>query len=107
MGAQIQKLDKGDWRHVIFSDETHMLVLGQRSQHVRRSSNENIRNAHIDQREKHPQKKMIWRCFSYYGIGSLHPVKGMMRSPQYIEVVQRRVISEMNRLFPDGSGVFQ
>ena len=31
----------------------------------------------------------------------------MMRSQQCIEVVQRRVIPEMNRLFPDGSSVFQ
>ena len=50
---------------------------------------------------------MFWGCFSFYGIGSLHPVEGMMHSQQYIEVVQRRVIPEMNRLFPDGSGVFQ
>ena len=50
---------------------------------------------------------MLWGCFSFYGIGSLHPVEGMMRSQQYIEVVQRRVIPEMNQLFPDGSGVFQ
>ena len=50
---------------------------------------------------------MFWGCFSYYGIGSLHPVEGMMHSKQYIEVVQRRVIPEMNRMFPDESGVFQ
>ena len=106
-GLKYKNWTKEDWRHVIFSDETHMFVQDQRSQHVRRSQNEKIRNAHIDQCVKHPQKKMFWGCFSFYGIGSLHPVEGMMRSQQYIEVVQRRVIPEMNRLFPDGSGVFQ
>ena len=106
-GLKYKNWTKEDWRRVIFSDETHMFVQGQRNQHVRRSQNEKIRNAHIDQRVKHPQKKMFWGCFSFYGIGSLHPVEGMMRSQQYIEVVQRRVIPEMNRLFPDGSGVFQ
>ena len=50
---------------------------------------------------------MFWGCFSYYGIGSLHPVEGMMRSPQYIEIAQKRVISEMNPLFPYGSSLFQ
>ena len=50
---------------------------------------------------------MFWGCFIYYGIGSLHPVDVMMHSPQYIEVVQRRVIPDMNRFFPDGTGVFQ
>ena len=106
-GQKYKNWTKKDWRYEIFSDETHMFVQGKRSQHVQRSQNEKIRNVHIDQHVKHPQKKMFWGCFSFYGIGSLHPVEGMMRSQQYIEVVQRRVIPEMNRLFPDGSGVFQ
>uniref|UniRef100_A0A3Q3QW79 Tc1-like transposase DDE domain-containing protein n=1 Tax=Monopterus albus TaxID=43700 RepID=A0A3Q3QW79_MONAL len=50
---------------------------------------------------------MFWGCFSYYGIGSLHPVEGMMRSPQYIEILRRKVAPELIKLFPDGSGVFQ
>ena len=107
LGLKYKNWTKEDWRRVIFSDETYMFVQSQRSQQVRRSQNEKIRNAHIDQHVKHPQKKMFWGCFSFYGIGSLHPVEGMMRSQQCIEVVQRRVIPEMNRLFPDGSGVFQ
>ena len=78
---------KEDWRRVIFSGETHMFVQGQRSQHVRRSQNEKIRNAYIDQRVKNPQKKMFRGCFSFYGIGSLHPLEGMMRSQQYIKLV--------------------
>ena len=54
-GLKYKNCTKEDWKHVIFSDETHMLVHGQRSQHVRRSPNEKIRNAHIDQqRVKHP-----------------------------------------------------
>ena len=79
-GLKYKNWTKEDWRRMIFSDETHMFVQGQRSQHVRRSQNEKIRNAHIDQHVKHPQKKMYWGCFSFYGIGSLHPVEGMMRS---------------------------
>ena len=55
-GLKYKNWTKEDWRRVIFSDETHMFVQGQKSQHVRRSQNEKIRNAHIDQRVKHPQK---------------------------------------------------
>ena len=58
-GLKYKNWTKEDWRHVIFSDETHMFIQGQKSQHVRRSQNKKIRNAHIDQRVKHPQK----RCF--------------------------------------------
>ena len=84
-----------------------MFVQGQRNQYVRRSQNEKICNAHTDQRVKDPQKKMFWGCFINFGIGSLQPVEGMMHSPHYIQVVQRKVIPEVNRLFPDGSGAFQ
>ena len=58
-GLKYKNWRKEDWRRLIFSDETHMFVQGHRSQHVRRSQNEKIRNSHIDQRVKHPQK----RCF--------------------------------------------
>ena len=91
-GLKYRNWTKEDRRRVNFSDETHMFVQGQRSQHVRRSQNEKNRNAHIDQRVKHLQKKMFWGCFSFYDSGRLHPVEGIMRSQQYIEVVQRRVI---------------
>jgi len=98
---------KEQWRKVIFSDESHFFVQGQRSQHVRRSSGEKIRDSHIDQCVKHPLKKMFWGCFSYYGVGSLHPVEGMMRSAQYIDVLQKRLVPELEKRFPDGSGIFQ
>ena len=72
-----------------------------------RSLGEKLRDSHINQCVKHPQKKMFWGCFSYYGVGSLHPCVGMMRSPQYIEILQRRVVPELEKMYPDGSGIFQ
>lgn len=45
------------WRKVIFSDESHFFVQGQRSQHVRRSLGEKLRDSHINQCVKHPQKR--------------------------------------------------
>ena len=50
---------------------------------------------------------MFWGCFSYYGVGSLHPVEGMMRSAQYIDVLQKRIVPELQKRFPDDSGIFQ
>lgn len=102
-----QKWTKEDWRNVMFSDESHFYVQGQRSQHVRRSAGEKLTEDHIDQSVKHPEKKMFWGCFSYTGVGSLRPVEGMMRSPQYIDVIQRNVIQDMRKAFPEGNGVFQ
>lgn len=96
-----------DWRKVIFSDESHFLVQGQRFQHVRRSHGEPVKPEHIQQSVKHPEKKMFWGCFSYHGVGPLQPVDGMMRSDQYIDILSRRLVPEMRKTFPLATGIFQ
>ena len=95
------------WRQVLFSDESHFLVQGVRSQHVRRSKGEPLKESHIDQTVKHPLKKMFWGCFSYYGVGPLKPVEGMMNSEKYLDVLKQKVIPEIAKKFPEGSGIFQ
>ena len=101
-----------DWtreqgRQVLFSDEGHFLVLGMRSQHVRISKGEPLKESLIDQAVKHSPKKMFWGCFSYYGVGPLKPVEGIMNSEKYLDVLTKKVIPEMARKFPEGSGIFQ
>lgn len=98
---------KEQWRKVMFTDESHFFVQGQRSQHVRRSQGEKYQDCHIDQYVKHPQKKMFWGCFSFHGVGSLQPIEGMMRSPQYIEIIRKKIVPEMDRRYPDGTGILQ
>ena len=80
---------------------------GQHIQYVRRSTGEEINESHINQTVKHPDKKMFWGCFSYYGVGSLHLVEGMMNSDKYLYMLEQKVIPEMRKRFTDGSGVFQ
>ncbi len=104
---QLENWTKNDWRKVLFSDESHFLVQGKRSQYVRRSKGEPILDAHIEQYVKHPQKRMFWGCFSYKGVGSLYPVEGMMCADQYIDVIKRKVIKDMKDFFPNGDGIFQ
>ena len=50
---------------------------------------------------------MFWGCFSYHGIGPLKPVESMMNSEKYLDVLTKKVIPEMARKFPEGSGIFQ
>ena len=61
----------------------------------------------MDQSVKHPPKQMFWGSFSYYGVGSLLPIEGMMNAEKYIEVVKKKVIADLANAFLDGSGVFQ
>jgi len=44
------------------------------------------------------------KCF---GVGSLFPVQGMMKSDQYIKVLQQRLIPDMQKAFSSGEGIFQ
>jgi len=98
---------KEQWGKVMYSDESHFEVQGQRSQYVRRSVGEPIRQQHIDQRVKHPQKKMFWGCFTVHGPGTLQPVTGMMNGDAYVEVLRRKMIPAMEKHFPAGDGIFQ
>lgn len=98
---------KEDWRKVLFSDESHFLVQGVRVQHVRRGVDEKVSPKHVSQFVKHPQKKMFWGCFSFFGPEALVPVEGMMNGDKYLEIVRSRVIPLLQKLYPDNSGIFQ
>lgn len=98
---------KEDWRKVLFSDEAHFLVQGQQSRYVRRSKNEEIREEHMNQRVKNPEKRMFWGSFSYNGVGSLSPVEGIMNGDRYMEVINNNVQEDMEEAFPNSEGIFQ
>ena len=98
---------KEDWRKVLFSDESHFLVQGQRSQYVRRSKNEDIREEHMNQLVKNPEKRMFWGSFSYNGVGSLSPVEGIMNAEKYMQVINNNVQKDMEEAFPNSEGIFQ
>ena len=96
-----------DWKKVLFLDESHFVVQREQSQFVRKSKGEKIISSHINQGVKYPVKKMFWRSFSFKSIGSLFTVKGMMNANKYIEVIQGKVVRDMERAFPNGGGIFQ
>lgn len=92
-----------DWKKVVFSDETHLLVQGYQSSFVRRSEDEPLRIDHIQQTVKHPSKQMFWGFFTTNGTGSLVPIKGMMNSVKYIEILRHRIVPFMETF----DGTFQ
>lgn len=95
------------WKKVLFTDETHFIVQGQRSKFVRRSQNEQLTPAHIDQTVKHPVKKMFWGCFSYMGVGSLVPIDGMMNSQKYKSMLEQHLNKELEKCQPQGGAILQ
>lgn len=97
----------GDWKKVLFTDETHFIVQGQRSKFVRKSDNEKLTPSHIDQTVKHPVKKMFWGCFSYMGVGSLVPIEGMMNSQKYKSMLEKCLDKQLQKCQPQGGAILQ
>jgi len=84
--------NEDEWKHVLFSDEYHFVVQGQQKRYERRSQGE---------------KEMFWGSFSFNGVESLYPVSGMMNADKYIDVIQHKVMRNMQAAFLDGRGFFQ
>jgi transposase len=95
-----------DWSRVCFSDESHFEILGERSTHVYRQKGERFDPKCVSRRVKHPVKVMVWSMVSVKGLGRLHLVEGMMDQGQYREVIEKRMLPQVRKWFPDGNFVF-
>ena len=74
---------------------------------LRRNEGKKVTERHINQTVKHTQKKMLWGSFSFNGLGSLYPCSGIMNADKYIDVVNHKVMRNMQIAFPDCAGIFQ
>ena len=90
-----------------FSDESHFEVHGHKSQNVRRSFGEPLNTFYNLQAPKHPPKKMFWGCFTLNDTGRLCPSEGMMKPTKYLEILEKDLVSTMQKLFSDDNGSFQ
>ncbi|GFX28143.1 uncharacterized protein TNCV_424701 [Trichonephila clavipes] len=94
---------KGDlFHHVCFSDESTFEILQNKAQFVRRRHGEKFHSDCVVQSVKHPTKIMIWSVISGKGTRRLDVVKGMMRQDQYKDVLQNRLIPQLEEWFPNG-----
>ncbi|GFW34743.1 hypothetical protein TNCV_953711 [Trichonephila clavipes] len=55
----------------------------------------------VVQTVKHPRKIMIWSVISVKGTGRLYVVKCMMRQEKYKDVLQNRLIPQLDEWFPN------
>ncbi|GFX94811.1 uncharacterized protein TNCV_2378841 [Trichonephila clavipes] len=89
------------WRSVCFSDESTFEILQNKAQFVRRCRGEKFHSDCVVQTVKHPTK-MIWSVISGKGTERLDVVKGMMRQDQYKDVLQNRLIPQLEEWFSNG-----
>ena len=83
---------------MIFSDESTFEVQLAQPRLIRKGP-EPYSSRHTVQRVKQPQKVMVWGCMSSHGMGRIHIVEGTMKSQQYIEVLQTRLLPQAREWF--------
>ncbi|GFV42064.1 uncharacterized protein TNCV_2452361 [Trichonephila clavipes] len=72
-----------------------------KAQFVRRHRGEKFHSDCVVKTVKHPTKILIWSVISGKGTGRLYVVKGMMRQDQYKDVLQNRLIPQLEEWFPN------
>ncbi|GFW44944.1 uncharacterized protein TNCV_4512581 [Trichonephila clavipes] len=86
---------------VCFSDKTTFEIFQNKAQFVRRRRGEKFHSDCVVQTVKHPTKIMIWSIISGKGTGRLDVVKRIMRQDQYKDVLQNRLIPQLEEWFPN------
>lgn len=96
-----------NWRHVIFSDESQ-IVIGQNNRvYVWRSSQEAYRPECMYAECVPKVSVMVWGCITWFGIGTLCKVDGSINAQKYISILDDQLWPVIARHFPDDSYTFQ
>ena len=97
------------WSHIIFSDETKIILEQNRKIYVWRKADERLRPECVgrwDDWETTPRASvMFWGCISYYGMGT--PVEGNMNTEKYISVLDDNLWPVIARHFSNQLWIFQ
>lgn len=92
---------------VVFSDESTIAVLDDRVQTVRRRPGEEFHKDCLQKTVKFPTKIMVWGAISVHGTSRLHIVEGMMDQNKYINVLEKRLLPQIDEWYPDKDFIFQ
>ena len=99
------------WSHIIFSDETKIILGQNRKISVWRKVDERLRPECVSRRIEWETTcrapVMFWGCISYYGVGTLTPVEGNMNTEKYISVLDDNLWSVIARHFSNRLWIFQ
>jgi len=79
------------WRNILFSDESKfMLFTNDGNGFVRRPINEAFNPRYTRKTVKHGGGKiLVWGCFSWYGVGPIFLIDGIMTKQTYINILEK------------------
>lgn len=92
---------------MVFSDESTVQILDERTQHVRRRPGEEFKKECLVERVKHAASIMVWSSISVHGPGRLQVVSGTMNSEKYTNVLENALKPQIAEWFGDEEYIFQ
>lgn len=94
---------KTKWRNILWTDESKMVLFGSkgRRQYVRRPPNTANKPQYTVKTVKHGGAKiMVWGCFSYYGVGPIYKIEGIMDQHKYVEILKQVMLPYVREEIP-------
>jgi DDE superfamily endonuclease/Transposase len=102
-----RKLTDEDWAQVIWSDESPFVLRFNNKTRVWRLHNERSNPLVTEATAKQDKKIMVWGCFSWFRVGCLHRIEGIMKKEQYNKILEAQLLPSAQKLYPDGNWIFQ
>jgi transposase len=95
------------WKNVIFSDESQVVVGGDNRVYVWRKQSEGYRPDLIPSTKNRKFSVMIWGCICWEGVGTVTRVEGNIDSQKYISILDANLWPVLVRHFPGDNYLFQ
>ena len=97
-----------NWKKVIFSDESKIMIGHDERVYVWRKRDEGWRPDLVQPRTSQTKYQvMIWGCICWNGVGTLTPVEGNINAVKYQEILDEHLWPVIARHFPGGNYLFQ
>ena len=97
-----------NWKNVIFSDETQVVISKENRLYVWRTADEAYRPACVGEHGRNVRiSAMFWVCVTYSGVGTLVPITGNMNSEKYINTLDEFLWPVVTKQFGNSPFIFQ
>lgn len=97
------------WKTVVWSDESKFELVGKKKRRrVWRKVGEALLDRHTTKTVKFGGGSiMVWGCFSWYGVGNLHRIDGIMDARQYIRILSTNLPQSVEKMGISEQYIFQ
>lgn len=97
------------WKRVVWSDESKFELFNRKRRlRVWRKSDEGLKDKHLQGTMKHGGGNiMVWGCFSWFGVGNLVLISGIMTADGYIDILNENMEESLLKMGLEDNYIFQ